>query len=452
MVNDGLYEFLKELLHISCDHVEIKLKEGVLIPSNIEYKKWKMKSFGYGKGGVINKDGITNEIAIMQDWSNACITIQQYVLNTELAKKIQEIIVSQNPKNNFVLTNFLNRFLRGYLDKKIGFIEIDELCLSLVKELKGEPVPCKAIIQLLGIAIEPEIIDLSNGVIIRQTKKSDIEIPFNDLGRGLEIMNFPSAIMEIVSPVKQPMEMQSKIEMAVKILKLFKVGSVRYKSYRLYSHSLEPMYGGTHSTLDDSRPVETCFIGETEISSLKKFWHGMETEVIKLKRLTDTDVSFRDIAFARYGDSLMHHGIIERRIADCMMGLESMFLRDKDEQQELSYRLRLRVAKLMSHLGHDPFEVKKIVRDTYGIRSKFVHGGILDYESSKKLSEKYGHSNNLLLQLLNYLRISIVASLLIQVEKPKLIDTIDNSFLSAKSEAELGQILAQIKNVLDVQY
>jgi hypothetical protein len=229
-------------------------------------------------------------------------------------------------------------------------------------------------------------------------RKEDIETEVSRIDFGLEVLDYPSSVMEIVSAVKQPGEMQSKIDIAINILKLFKVGSIKYKSYRMYSKSLDPIYGGKLST-NDSKHVETCFIREEEIPNLKKFWQATENDVTKLKILNKADVTFSDIAFTRYEDSLMHVGVIERKIADCMMGLESIFLRDGGEQQELSYRLRLRVAKLMNHFGYDPFEVKKLVNDAYGIRSKFVHGGLLDYDNTKSLSERYGNEKNLIVAI-----------------------------------------------------
>jgi len=66
-----------------------------------------------------------------------------------------------------------------------------------------------------------------------------------------------------------------------------------------------------------------------------------------------------------------------------MMGLESIFLRDDGEQQELSYRLRMRVSRVMGKFGFDAFKIKRMINDAYSVRSNFVHGGTLSYNDTK---------------------------------------------------------------------
>ena len=139
---------------------------------------------------------------------------------------------------------------------------------------------------------------------------------------------------------------------------------------------------------------------------------------------------------------------VERRIADCMMGLEAIFLRDGGEQQELSYRLRLRTARLFGMIGRDPFKIKRFIRDGYEIRSRFVHGSILNHDDVEKYEEKYGKMEDFLLKLLDILRSSIVVSLVINVRKEKLIDLIDNSFLDEKNETDLRNVLRESRELL----
>jgi len=89
-----------------------------------------------------------------------------------------------------------------------------------------------------------------------------------------------------------------------------------------------------------------------------------------------TKIDHLTVAYNRYTDALSQNGVLERRIANAVMGLEALFLKSS-EDQELVYRLRIRISKLLSLLGYDPYEVKKIVSDVCTIRSRFVHGGIL---------------------------------------------------------------------------
>lgn len=133
-----------------------------------------------------------------------------------------------------------------------------------------------------------------------------------------------------------------------------------------------------------------------------------------------------------------------------MMGFESIFLRDNDEQQELSYRLRLRTARFFGILGFDPFKIKKMINEAYSIRSRFVHGGILDYERTEELNEKYGSLKEFLTKLVDLLRIAIVIMLVTDIGKPRMIDTIDNSFLSKEHEDTLRGLLIRHKGLISV--
>ena len=93
-----------------------------------------------------------------------------------------------------------------------------------------------------------------------------------------------------------------------------------------------------------------------------------------------------------------------------------------------------------------------MIRDAYEVRSRFVHGGTLDHDGTTKLEEKYESLSKFLLQLLDILRISIVVTLIMDIEKPKFIDLIDGSFLEKKYEVELEQILSNTRQIFELNY
>lgn len=243
---------------------------------------------------------------------------------------------------------------------------------------------------------------------------------------------------------------QQKVHKIIRILRLFKVGSVKFFVIRHFSDSITGMQGaGSIGFGENSGSLERYLVSEQEEKILRNFYQAMEKKIPESFVRPMPDNSFRDIAYKRYEDALMTNGTIERRIANAIMGLEAIFLIEKE--QELSYRLRLRVARLMGFFGFDPFQVKKIIRDAYGIRSTFVHGGLLTHEKAEELKEKHGTVKNLLLKVLDYLRISIVFSIFMTIGKPKLLDTIDNSFLDEEHQKQLKGYVSETKRILGYQ-
>ena len=79
----------------------------------------------------------------------------------------------------------------------------------------------------------------------------------------------------------------------------------------------------------------------------------------KLYRFGQGESSHLTVAFDRYCDALLRQGILEERIANAVMGLEALLL---DQNQELSYRLSLRLAKSLSFLNEEAKEVKKVIK------------------------------------------------------------------------------------------
>jgi hypothetical protein len=155
------------------------------------------------------------------------------------------------------------------------------------------------------------------------------------------------------------------------------------------------------------------------------------------------------IAFDRYKDALIQGGIEERKIAYAMMGLEALFFKSSGELQELDYRLRMRMAKVLGNIEYDPIQVKNAVKEAYNIRSIFSHGGLLSYKQKNRYNEKYqGGVTHLTKTILDFLRESIILSITIKMEKEEWIDLIDNSLIDKESDQKLSNILSQGKTII----
>ena len=127
------------------------------------------------------------------------------------------------------------------------------------------------------------------------------------------------------------------------------------------------------------------------------------------------------------------------------MGLEALFSK---ENQELLYRLKMRISKFLSLLGYNPYKIKGKIKDAYAIRSLFAHGGILSYKDRRKYELKGVQLDQFLKEISDYLRISIVLAIMINYEKEKFVDIIDDSLIDHEKEKLLNNQISNLKKIL----
>ena len=210
----------------------------------------------------------------------------------------------------------------------------------------------------------------------------------------------PSAILKIESELlfDEPGKLQRLITKTISILRLFKVGSIYYTGYQMNSESILGLMGGTLHTIREPLNLEISTILHEEEEKLRDFFRIMETHIPKsFFDSSQPKIEYTSIAYDHYCDALLEKGVIERKIADVVMSLEALFL---NEDLELGYRLKLRVAKFFGLMEYDPYKIKDTIKDAYRIRSIFAHGNILSYKEKRKYESKYGDLKNLLLQIL----------------------------------------------------
>jgi len=430
-------------------------KTDQLKPEKTTFRKWVLNDFKYSDNGI-ESTGATGKEIIKDDWLRIAVVFDQAIEHfesyTNLVTKTKPMF---SEMASHVIDNFVTRILRYYLENETwDKSEINKMKQILLKEINNEPVRCGSSVELVGITLRSKKIKITNSVSIRQVTRKDleIEIPYYSFTQFDHFGSpYPSTILDIEDYSDNAGQLQRKEWLAVAILRLFKVASIRYIRSKMYTDSLRALIGGTMYTHERGNPLNTGVIKESEEKLLQHFWNNIEHKIPKsFIEPSVIDSNYSDIAYHRYTDALLKPGPEEARITNAMMGLESVFLRDDGELQELSYRLRLRVAKLISNFGHDPFEIKKIIQDAYEVRSRFVHGGLLDFKKKEKLAEKYGSMNNLIEKILDFLRLTIIVSIMIDVSKDELVSTIDKSFLDSGHQERLNQLISPAKNILEL--
>lgn len=125
---------------------------------------------------------------------------------------------------------------------------------------------------------------------------------------------------------------------------------------------------------------------------------------------------------------------IDRKLMTAVMGLESLFTFEKD-RGENAFKLGIRVAKLLGLLNFDAEKVRALVEEAYVFRNKVVHGSYISQKDRIKMNE-------ILVCILNFLRVSLIIFLLSQeIEKDKMIDIIDKSSISDIQNENLKKML-----------
>lgn len=435
--------------------IEEGISRNILQPEEEVYFRWKINEFEYGKGGV-TKSSASGEYITKKSWFKAIIKVAEDIKKSNEYSSTSKLLFNIFEKEgiSFALERFVQKLTSDFFTRtKLSEKDIDLFITTFLKDLKEEPLKYGAEVELDGIVILPERIEfkvIGTSITLRQTKIEDLEKEFPVYGFTMQpYLKNPSAILNIEFLGRQANEIQTKVEQAIIILRLFKVGSVKYISYRMHSESIKDiMASGTFTAGESLRVLEKSQITEEDTQRLKNFWQAMiEALPPSFYELRETILDHITLAYQRYCDALLQNGVLERRIANAVMGLESLFLKG-GETQELIYRLSIRIAKIFSLLGYDSYKVKEILRDAYKVRSLFVHGGHLSYREKRKLNDKYGDIRGFLLSLLDYLRVSIITMIFVKREKEKFLDLIDDSLFNKNKEKQLMNLLNSAKMFL----
>lgn len=450
--SNELTEALLGLCRFMTGVVDEGLATGKLIPRDDDYIRWKLDNFTYTDQGV-KSAGAHSEKVTRKDWFHAIIVLEKEFENSqEYAAALKLLAPSFNDpaqaKN--ALGTFVRRALTEYLQAdQREKIEFSRLITLFQDDLQGAPRKYLAEIELQGIALRPEEIELDFEVTLRQTKRQDLEVEYSEPIFMQMRGGWPSAIMEKNSirtgvGTVGGAELQTQIEHVVTALRLFKVGSVKWQGYNLRTESvLDTMGSHRMTTGSQGFALETCLLNEGDADKLIEFWQSIRNRIPASFFSFGAGIADHlTLAYNRYTDALLQNGIQERRIANAISGLESLFLKGGGEVQELSYRLGLRVSKLLALTGRDPSEIRRNLLDAYHVRSLFAHGSQLAYKEKKRLESRHGDVHNLLMRVLDYLRICLVISIYLNVEKDEFVDLIDVTLIDKKREEQLASLIA----------
>jgi Apea-like HEPN len=332
-----------------------------------------------------------------------------------------------------------------------------ELLDYLLKAIANVPVPAWSDIDVYGVSIKdtPDLtFTLGNRrFVFRQLDVADYKWEYNVAIGAKPRFRIdrvpPSSVLKIEMNAWRHYELQIEASKMTAMLRLFRVCSVIF-GRQTYS-SLSPFT----AMMGETSPPEIPFHVNHEITltsesakMLQQFWSLVEPNWLhKLQEQTpqkDTPIS---IAYERYCDSLLTNHPIERKISFAIMGLEAIYLGEK-QTQELMYRLKLSVCKVLSKLDFENEEVRKHLKDGYQIRSEYVHGGRLSDGEKKKYEAKGITLDKLACKLLDYLRISLLHLIVSKQSKNEFLNLLEDSLIERNRDDELQTMMESEKIIL----
>nr|CAD5926970.1 hypothetical protein NO713_01037 [Planktothrix pseudagardhii] len=427
----------------------------------------KILDFEYNKEGT-HFSKTQNEY-ITESFYRVPSTIFDSIRNTcEYNSVLQDINASQPLVSRKSLDRFVEVIAGSILNKADAEEIIDTTITTFLKNIYKEPFQSSAVVELVGVVIDLESLELDSDifkVIIRQVKIEDLEkkqpiypypaIAFSSTRKWL----IPSAIIDIELYGNEPYKIRNEIKKIITVLRLFRVSSTDYKSYRMDSEAIlwDSILGATFGSDKEIDILEKLKITKENASDLVMFYRDIKNKIptqIYQSDFQEKAMIHLAIAYRHYSEALLSQIRIEEKITNAVIGLESLLLA---ENQEISFRFWVRGAKILGLLNYSPLEVKKNLKTAYDIRSTFVHGDDLELDKKlRKINKNKQETNLFLIELLDYLRVLIVVIIFLsnnknfvknnKFDKKKFLEIVDDSLISVEKEAELRELLSCVSS------
>ena len=363
-------------------------------------------------------------------------------LNQSIAKRYKQNINKLAEGSNVVsqsafwLETFIQRLIYENLDGSISEDSLIEYASLFKSELELSPIVYRYVHYLDGIFLESDTIKINDDILIRKTQKSDLEYTkdiFFDDPRP-RYMGIPSSILEIDISAKDERDGREYINRIFNSLRLYKLGSIYSKeSISTKRTIIWPMGSQRGWGNRNYSAFKKYTVKEPEVGAFVNFVNTIEQKLNFNKEEKEYRILY--ISIDRYNSALLESIDVERKLMTAVMGLESLFTFEKD-RGENSFKLGIRVAKLLGYLNLDVEKVRRLTEEAYNYRNKVVHGSYISQEIKKKMNE-------IIPYILNYLRISLIIFILEsqRIGKDRMIEMIDKSTISDTHNKELKKLL-----------
>jgi len=435
-----LQELVEEMIRL-CDEWK---REGKLRKETRFYQKYKVERFEYREDGGIQ---VFRSFSIIpkEEWNISDIfKLIEHIKTLPyfedciayIAREYASHFSNPNAQAEFWVSEFLQKTILGYLN---GNFDPRKDIVTFIHDLEGNPIEWEIKVWLEGIGMKVDEIEIEKGIIIRKPSASDIEYE-RPLGMPLfeqTLLHHPSAILEIRRRIKLQPAIYPDLERIIIALQLYKVGSV--SKTRIYWKPSSFLQFESISTPMHWWPTTYRYsLDASDAEKLPQFVAKIKDKLpIEEKTGSLMTTNHLGIAISRYQDAILKPEATENKIAYAVMGLEALYL---ESEGELSHRLAQRVAKLLSFFEEEPIKVYRNVKKAYNIRSGFVHGSPLQNKKPQEVKE-------ILDNIIEYLRKSILTFIQLQKEKKELLSLIDDALLEKQKDIKLQNLIKNLGEV-----
>lgn len=416
-------------------------KDGGLVKDSVTYEVGRITEFKYDNGNISHTMALSLENRESLRWKNQYRyfddELKTLIEYSELMNALSEFYDESKFWSDFHLTQYTHHLV-GISVKKMRKDDMHFEIVQFMKKLDKSPMRTNIQAWVEGILIDAEEYDIWKNVKLKRIQKSDLEYEYPLYPTSLH-RKPPQAtpvILEMWTRCVETREAQEELDLVLSILRLFQVGCV-YSQHSTFEQESK-FFGGRFTSGGRSICSMRYDLGADDLEKLSTFLDTMYSITpSELKRVGSEDVAITDVAFDRYNEGLVRTHPIEASIASSIACMESLLFRE-EEQSEIVRTLAQRVASLLQHFEQNPVQVYNKVKSAYDIRSRYVHGGLVE----KKRREKLG---DLRKSILNFSRICLVVCLQIDdEERISLISQLDNSLLSDKAKERVVQTLENL--------
>jgi hypothetical protein len=311
--------------------------------------------------------------------------------------------------------------------------EVERRARVLVRSLRRLPVGAWVEADVVGVALLCPPLDFAAADDVRISLRA---IGTADLGGDIylewagaaerRLQSRPSAFLRLDYEAVDGAGWQPHLERAVAILQLFGIGGIAWTRAESGTESLVDVHGGIVLLDQDHGSRRTYPIGIADSGRLPRFWDAVgEALPTEFYWHPPEDPVGLDAAWFNYRTEAGRFGYVNERIADVVRSLESLFLRD-DENQQITEKLAGRTAALLGACGFDRNEVRRTIRWAYEVRSRYVHGAALSPRTLSRIDAGAGGLVPLLYRCLEFNRAALVAAVLSRVDKPGFLQLLQD--------------------------
>ncbi|MFH1050534.1 MAG: hypothetical protein V1779_06335 [bacterium] len=426
-----------------------------------EYKKPIIKNSNYGFYLKEDNDKFRFKINDQELWKSVEFkTVYDLLLKNENNKLTDMVKIEKH----FIVRNFIS----DYINIKTNNYIIDKnerinLISSYIKKILNQSIKHYIKLELKGIEVDnihKFSIDKKSHFSFRRVTKQDLEVEcdayafINGTAKPYIITEYchwavPTTIFEILMFTNKRDNLISETLKSISILRLFKTAGVIVIS-NVESSELNSKSTINYRLLSKNREfISTLGDYKVDIFNRNEFIKFWKKLVQILPESIYDDNNYKNeplsIAYRAYLDALLQNSSVEKRITDAVMGLESLYL---NGQGELKFRLSNYVSLVFSHLGFDSKRASQIINLGYDLRSSYVHGNSNIVNYTKKIKKLGLSIMEFQLIIYDFLRLSIIIVLLLEIEKDDFLNLIDLALIDKNSNIELRRKISSISSYL----